>query len=100
VLQVYYVDNLLSNFPVLAGILRCQFFTSDVINGISNLDSQVLRDGSVTFSKLPISKTCFVPAFIHFCHFIVKTVLLLVIFMSYATYFIVCLINLFILFLM
>jgi hypothetical protein len=100
VLQIYYHDNLLSNVSVPAGTLCCQFLISDVIDRISNLDRQVLRDGSVTFNKLPVSKTCFVPAFIHFYHFIVKTVLLSVIFMSYATYFIVCLINLFILFLM
>jgi hypothetical protein len=74
VLQVYYHDNLLSNVPVPAGTPRCQFFTSDVIDKISILDREVLRDGSVTFGKLPVSKTCFVPAFIHFCHFIVKTI--------------------------
>jgi hypothetical protein len=74
VLQVYYLDNLLSNVPVPAGTLRCQFFTSDVIDKISILDREVLRDGSMTFGKLHVSKTCFVPAFSHFYHFIIKIV--------------------------
>jgi hypothetical protein len=74
VLQIHYLDNLLSNIPVSAGTPHCQFFISDVIDRISNLDRQVFIDGSVTFGKLPVSKTCFVPAFIHFCHFIVKTI--------------------------
>jgi hypothetical protein len=74
VLHVYYLDNLLSNVPVLAGTPRCQFFMSDVIDMISNLDREVLRDGSVTFNKLPVSKTCFLSAFSHFCDFIVKIV--------------------------
>jgi hypothetical protein len=38
VLQVYYLDNLLSNISVRAGTPLCQFFTSDVIDRISNLD--------------------------------------------------------------
>jgi hypothetical protein len=70
--QVYFLDNLLSNVPVPAGTLRCQFFTSDVIDRISNLDREVSRDRSVTFGKLPVSKTCFMPSFSHYCHFIVK----------------------------
>jgi hypothetical protein len=74
VLQVYYLDNLLSNVPVPAGTPCCQFIISDVIDKISILDREVSRDGSVTFGKLPISKTCFVPAFSHYCHFIVKTI--------------------------
>jgi hypothetical protein len=74
VLKVYYLDNLLSNVPVLAGTPHCQIFTSDIIDSISNLDREVSRDGSVTFSKLPVSKTFFLPAFSNFCHFIVKTV--------------------------
>jgi hypothetical protein len=74
VMHVYYLDNLLSTIPVLAGTPHYQFFISDVIDMISNLDRQVLRDGSVTFGKLHVSKTCFVPALIHFCHFIVKIV--------------------------
>jgi hypothetical protein len=74
VLQVYYLDNLLSNAPVPAGTPRCQFFTSDVIDKISILGREVLRDGLVAFGKLPISKTCFVAAFSHYWHFIVKTV--------------------------
>jgi hypothetical protein len=73
VLQVYYLDNLLSNISVPAGTPRCQFFTSDVIDRISNLDRDVSRDGSVSFGKLLVSKTCFLPTFRHFCHFIVKT---------------------------
>jgi hypothetical protein len=59
VLQVYYLDNLLSNVPVPAGTPCYQFFTSDVIDKISIMDREVLRDGSVTFGKLPVSKTCF-----------------------------------------
>jgi hypothetical protein len=74
VLQVYYLDNLLSNVPVLAGTPHCQLFISDMINKISILDREVSRDGSVTFDKLPVSKTCFVPAFSHYYHFIVKIV--------------------------
>jgi hypothetical protein len=74
VLQAYYLENLLSNISVPAGTPHCQFFTSDVIDRISNLDREVSRDGSVSFGKLPVSKTCFLPAFSHFCHFIVKTV--------------------------
>jgi hypothetical protein len=74
VLQVYYLDNLLSNVSVSAGTSRCQLFTSDVIDRISNLDREVLRDGSVSFGKLPVTKTCFLPAFNYFCHFIVKIV--------------------------
>jgi hypothetical protein len=74
VLQIYYLDNFLSNVPLPVGTPRCQFFISDAIDRISNLDREVLRDGSVSFGKLPISKTCFLPAFSHFCHFIVKTV--------------------------
>ena len=100
VLQVYYLDNLLSNISVPAGTPRCQFFISDVIDKISILDREVSRDGSVTLGKLAESKTCFVPAFSHYYHFIIKTVWLSDIFMSYAIYFIVCLINHFILFIM
>jgi hypothetical protein len=74
VLQIYYLDNLLSNVHVPANTLRCQFFISDVIDRISNLDREVSRDGSVSFGKLPVSKTCFLPAFSHFCHFVVKIV--------------------------
>jgi hypothetical protein len=59
VLQVYYLDNLLSNVPVLAGTPHCQFFISDVIDRISNLDRDVSRDGSVIFGKLPVSITFF-----------------------------------------
>jgi hypothetical protein len=59
VLQVYYFDNLLSNVPVLAGTPHCQFFISDVIDRISNLDRDVSRDGSVIFGKLPVSITFF-----------------------------------------
>jgi hypothetical protein len=84
VLQVYYLDNLLSNVSVPAGTPRCQFLISDVIDRISNLDREVSRDGSVSFCKLPVSKTCFLPAFSHFFHFIVTTVRLSVILMSYA----------------
>jgi hypothetical protein len=73
-LQVYYIDNLLSNVPVPAGTPRCQFFSSDVIDNISNLDREASRDGLVTFSKLPVSKTFFLPIFSHFYHFIVKAV--------------------------
>jgi hypothetical protein len=73
-LQVYYIDNLLSNVPVPAGTPRCQFFSSDVIDNISNLDREASRDGLVTFSKLPASKTFFLPIFRHFYHFIVKAV--------------------------
>jgi hypothetical protein len=73
VLQVYYLDNLLSNISVPAGTPRCQFFISDVIDRISNLDREVSRDGSVSFGKLSVSKTYFLPTFRHFCHFIVKT---------------------------
>jgi hypothetical protein len=80
VLQVYYLDNLLSNVPVLVGTLYCQFFTSDVIDRIFNLDRQMLRDGLVTFAKLPVSKICFVYELIYFYHFIIKTVLLSAIF--------------------
>jgi hypothetical protein len=54
---VYYLDNLLSNVHIPADTPRWQFFTSDVIDSISNLDREVLRDGSVTFGKLPVSKT-------------------------------------------
>jgi hypothetical protein len=72
VLQVDYLDNLLSNVSIPANTPHCQFFTSDVIDRISNLDREVSRDGSVSFSKLPVSKTCFLPAFSHFCHFIVR----------------------------
>jgi hypothetical protein len=60
----------------------------------------MLRDGLVTFAKLPVSKICFVYELIYFYHFIIKIVLLSAIFMSYSTYFIVCLINIFIPFLM
>jgi hypothetical protein len=74
VLHIYYLDNLLSNVSVPAGTQRCQFFTSDVIDTISNLDREVSRDGSVSFGKVYVSKTCFLPAFSHFCHFIFKTV--------------------------
>jgi hypothetical protein len=74
VLQVYYPNNLLNNVPVPAGTPRCQFFTSDVIDRISNLDRVVSRDGLMTFGKLPVSKTCFVSSFSHYCHLIVKTV--------------------------
>jgi hypothetical protein len=66
VLQVYYLDNLLNNVSVLAGTQRYQFFTSDVIDKISNMAREVSRDGSVSFGKLPVSKTCFLPAFSHF----------------------------------
>jgi hypothetical protein len=74
VLQVYYLDNLLSNIPILALTPRCQFFTSDVIDNISIMDRELSRDGSVTFGKLPVSKTYFVLVFSNYCHFIVKTV--------------------------
>jgi hypothetical protein len=74
VLQVYYLDNLLSNIFVPAGTPRCQFFTSGVIDRISNLDTEVSRDGSVSFGKLHVSKTCFLFAFSHFYHFTVKNV--------------------------
>jgi hypothetical protein len=74
VLQVCYLDNLLSNVSFPAGTPRCQFFTSDVIDRISNLEREVSRDGLVSFGKLLVRKTCFLPAFSHFCHFIVKTV--------------------------
>jgi hypothetical protein len=59
VLQVYYLDTLLINIFVLAGTPRCQFFTSVVIDMISNLDRKVSRDGSISFGKLPVSKTYF-----------------------------------------
>jgi hypothetical protein len=100
VLQVYCLNNLLSKVLVPAGTPRCQFFTCDVIDKISILDKEVSRDGLVTFDKLLVSKTCFVPEFSHYYHFIVKTVCLSVIFMSYAIYFIVCLINHYNLFIM
>jgi hypothetical protein len=74
VLQVYYLYNLLSNVPIPTATPCCQFFISDVIDKISILDREVSRDGSVTFGKLPISKTCFVSAFGHYCHFIVMAV--------------------------
>jgi hypothetical protein len=66
VLQVYYLDNLLSNIFVPSDTSRCQFFTSVVIDRISNLDREVSRDGSVSFGKLLVSKTCFLPTFSHF----------------------------------
>jgi hypothetical protein len=70
VLQICYLDNLLCNVPVLAGTLHYQFFTSNVIDSISNLDREVSRDGSVTFGKLPVSKTffaCIQPFFSFYC---------------------------------
>jgi hypothetical protein len=73
VLQVYYLNNLLSNISVPPGTPCCQFFTSDVIDRISNLDREVSRGGSMSFGELPVSKTCFLPVSRHFCHFIVKT---------------------------
>jgi hypothetical protein len=45
VLLVYYLDNLLSNVPILASTSHCQFFISGVIDRISNLDREVSRDG-------------------------------------------------------
>jgi hypothetical protein len=74
ILYILSVILLVSNVPILASTPRCQFFTSDVIDKISILDREVSRDGSMTFGKLPVSKTCFVSAFNHYCHFIVKTV--------------------------
>jgi hypothetical protein len=74
VLQVYYLDNLLSNAPVSASTPRCQFFTCDVIDKISILDREVSRNASVTFSKLLVSKTSFVLAFSHYYHLIIKIV--------------------------
>jgi hypothetical protein len=54
----------------------------------------------VIFGKLPVSKTFFLHGFSHFYHFIVKTAWLSIIFISYAIYFIFCLSNIFIMFLM
>jgi hypothetical protein len=96
--HVYYLDNLLSNVPVPASTPHCQFFTSNAIDRISNLDIEVSGDGSLSFGKLPVSKTCFLPTFSHICHFIVKTVSLSVILMSSTIYFTVSLINHFIVF--
>jgi hypothetical protein len=62
------------------------------------VDIEVSRDGSLSFGKLHVSKTCFLPTFSHLCHFIVKTVSLSVILMSYAIYFTISLINHFIVF--
>jgi hypothetical protein len=59
VLQVYYLDNFLSNVHVPAGTPCCQFFRSDVIDSTSDLDREVSRDGSVTFGNLPVSKIFF-----------------------------------------
>jgi hypothetical protein len=72
VLHAYNLEILLSNVSVPTGTLCCQFFTSHVIDRISSLDRKMSRDGSVSFGKLHISKTCFLLVFRHFATLLLR----------------------------